>query len=366
MDTINKLNLSVKTYVILDELCSIINTKGINDGLPWIDDNGIKQLHIAGSDMTVERLRLIYYYNKSNNIDFRSEFLDVLSLDQYYTVFDILHYNHYGSTPEEIVNRHPILYAYNTYLLDLNPNIYKMINDNITESVILLKLQENKNSASLPGEIKIALAKAIYQNLSVKYNNNDTILQVLTKLNITNKQSVILALAKTMNKLILFITPNHDYLSEESLALLGNTTLKALNENLFNIRYYKNLHYLRNADIHLSHSNAFILLNILYRRYDVLGNNTNKTIDAIGKGILYPNLKDKDKGKGKGKDDILLGEILTSDLKLINCSNVAELIKHIRTLIKKNHPKISYNILTTKITKYTSIKDVSNMLIFGI
>ena len=124
-----------------------------------------------------------------------------------------------------------------------------------------------------------------------------------------------------------------------------------------NIRYYKDLHYLRHANINMSHGNAFILLHILYRKYDVLGDKINKTLGTINP-TNYSNYE--------AKDNLLLDEVLTSDLKLIKCENAVELVKHIRTLIKKNHQNVPYNILTTKITKYTKIKDISKMLIFGV
>lgn len=346
VDVINSLKLSVATYLIVQELCLIINDKGIRNGLPWIDENAMTPLQLSG--MTVEKLQSIYNYNKSINNDFRTEFIEILSPDQYYTLFDILHYNHYHSTLEEIINRHPLLYAHKSSILDLNQDINVLLHNkkvNFKEGAIL-----NNLSKDLSQDIKVALAKAIYQNLCVEYDDNDTILKVFDKLNIINKHSVLFALSRTMNKLTLFITPNHDYSTEESLILLGNTTIKSLNENLFNIRYYKDLHYLRNANIGMSHGNAFILLNILYKRYDVLGDKINKTLDNIG-----PN-----------KDNLLLDEILSSDLKITNHENVNETVKHIKTLIKRNHSKVPYNILLAKVTKYTQIKDVSKMLLFGI
>jgi hypothetical protein len=314
---VNRLKLTVAADAIYSVIYNIIYDYGVRNGLPWTDK--FANLHL----MTKERLQTIVRYNKDVPVDFREFILGILSVDQYYTLYDILNYGSYNSSIEQIIHRHPLLYAYKRYIHVNDKNRYTMTYQNI--------LDELKDvNDTIPIE---ELAKAIYQNICITYNKTDKLVEVLDKLSIVDKDVTMIAIAKGLNKLLLYISPNYD------LNSLYDIDLKTINNLLFSVKYYKCLAYLKdnlNVDVNKVH----ILLNILYRRSNVLNE------IAV-------------------KDDTSLEIILRSALGLDKYTVINDIIKHIRTIIKISHPNTSYDLLLVRVTQQSKLGIVAEMLLFG-
>lgn len=322
IDIIDDLQLSSNKDIILNIICDIINERR-----KLIDDFKLKQIYL--STFTKQHIQYIYNYNE--NIDFKDEFT-MLSLDIYYTFYDIIHYNNYHSDLIDIVNRHPLLYSYKNIILNMNLNLNTNIKLKLSRNDINNKLN---NIDYLSDDIKYILINTLYQNLCIEYKDDDTINIILDKLELNNHDQIIYALNNTLNKYIIYLSPNYKY-------NINNTTIYTINNIITNLAYYRNYNYLKK----ISAEEANILLLILYKKYDLLDYDLINKLNILLKLNTLKNI-----------DEIRFEQLENVIIYNIN-------IKNIKTIIKKNHTKLPYNMLTN-ITNKSNMKEISNMVLFG-
>lgn len=392
-------------------LCNIINSYGLVNNLPWIDNNELKPLILLG--LTKERVQQIYKFDKNQIFDFKPDFSTVSNY-QYYDFIDIIRYNKYNSSLLHIINRHPILNSFQLEITNFiqekikNNNLNKQVNDVLnmskSEAIELLKVDLNyfKNKFSLPPNYdreKLNIIYSIYFTLFQSYDNNLTINDLTNNENFINSKNNILdSLAKSLNKLTLFITCNYNYIDPVNKNNLNNASILQLNNIINNIKFYSDLSYLRtnfyeeddNGNPIINNGNKTDimpwdqikeLLNIFYENYSVLNQNTITVLyqiiydmrkqDNFNDEFITNNLAKveyiKHNCPGLLFDAFLLSLPSKDDSnKKFKCTNVPTVIKYIRTLIKRGSSEASSNLIINKITRYSKIKDISNALIFGI
>lgn len=394
-----------KTYLAVAD---IINEGGINKGLPWLDNNAINVINLAA--MKKERLRDIYRFDPNDDVDFRTIFGKVSN--NYYIncdFIDIIRFNRFNSSINLIINRHPILNAYKQQILNLlkeklidkygnnvsNENYFNLSKKDFSQHVTLsLESIINKIVPNKGDEIyKQAISNSIYNTIFVNYDKNMSVNNLLNNAIFSNdKINLSNGLINVLNNFTLYVSPNHDYSDQLNKENLLNGSLEQLNNILFNIRFYKDLSYMRNnlwqetktGDILMENSNkvpiltrsqTIDILNIFYQNYDGIMEPSIISISNIvhkireqNEGNIVPltnNLNDRLNYIIQYSQYLMFDEIFTSS-NIVECNNIPIILKHVRTLIKKNYPDTPYDLIMYRINRYSKIKDISEALIFGL
>lgn len=374
-----------KTYMAM---CDIINNRGIYNNLPWFGSNALSIPNLK--IITKDRLKYIYNFNGTINVDFISEF-DKLTNNYYIScdIADILRYNKFYAFIDNIIKRHPVLNAYSNKLYELfgdvkNKTKIELINLNIDVDQKLNNLVPNDGDVNFMDLIK----KSIKNTLFTLYENGLTINQLFDLPQFTHdKNNFINALVKIINDFTLFITPNYDYNDNVNKDNLLNGTIGRLNDTILNIRYNRDLNYLRNNLWVKDKDDKFVLtdgkktqiiedfvivdiMNILYKYYMNIplvsqDSISNLILKIKNKQIVFPSYDNRLAYIINNINDIMLDEILTSD-GIIKCEYIDSLIKHFKALIMLNHLNIPYDVVNHKITKYIKIGVLSDILFYGI
>jgi hypothetical protein len=376
-----------KTYLAI---CDIINNYGIYNNLPWFGNNvlTINNLKI----MTKERLQQIYKFNPNNSINFIT-FFDKLSNNYYLScdIVDIIKFNKFYTTLDQIIVRHPVLNAYQTKIYEIYGNEIKsmtkleFIKSGNYDANNLSKLFPNNGDESFIDLIK----QSIINTLFTTYDNDMTIDKLFNLSQfVHDKNNFTNALISSLNEITLNITPNYDYSDETNKSNLLSGTIGRINETILNIRYNKDLNYLRNNLWETDENNKPIIvdskkvplvqdsvmvdiLNILYKYYINIPDVSKDSIATIIKNIkneniTFPSLDDELNYIINNINDLMLDQMLSSSNTIINCNNISHFMQHIRALIKVNHNDIPYNIINNNVNKYIKIGTLSKMLFFGI
>jgi hypothetical protein len=374
-----------KTYLAL---CDIINNRGIYNNLPWFGNNAMSIPNVKV--ITKNRLKYIYNFNAMNNIDFIGEF-DKYSNNYYIScdIADIIRYNKFYCNINCIIKRHPVLNAYSNKLYDIFGNIQNktksdLINLNVNVDEKLTNLTPNDGDNNFMDLIK----KSIKNTLFTTYDNNLTINQLfdLPQFN-HDKNNFIGALINIMNDLTLFITPNYDYNDEFNKDNLLNGTIGRLNETILNIRYNRDLNYLRNNLWVKDKDDKIIIvngkkvpiiddvvmvniMNILYKYYVNISlvsqdSISNMILNIKNQKIVFPSFDDRLAYIIQNINDIMLDEMLSLE-GIIDCKYINSLIKHFRALITLNHQNIPNDMVNYKVNKYMKIGELSDILFYGI
>lgn len=214
----------------IDEMISLINSKIISEQLLWnkVDAHDLR-------DMSKHKLHAMIDFNVDDIFDFKTDCLQYMSVDQYYTLYDILYYCNHRSH-SHIINRHPFLFSYaaNTILL-----------------------QDERRD-----DIHTAIIKSIDQNLNNKYLLTISMNELYATLEIDI--GAIHALTNMLNNLTLFSDPLINYTYEE----ICDTDLKHINSLIMNMNYDKNI-LLMMHKCKLSKNQCVIIMDALYKRTDI-------------------------------------------------------------------------------------------------
>ena len=370
-----------KTYLAL---CDIINNRGIYNNLPWFGNNALTVINLKA--MTKERVKYIYNFTDVKTVNFVNEFNN-LSQNFYLSsdIVDILKYNKFYTTINKIIKRHPVLNVYESKLYQLfgdigNKTKRELIMLNIDVDQILNNLTPNQGDENFINLIK----QCIKNTLFTEYENNLTITQLfeLPQFN-HDKNNYIKALVKIMNDLTLFITPNYDYIDVVNTDNLLNSTIGRLNDTILNIRFNRDLNYIRNhlfvtdndgKKISVMQDVSMVdVMNILYRYYINIQADSQYSLSVLISGIKnddikFPSNDDRLAYIINNINDIMLDQILTYDEKnsIIKHEHVDDLVNIIQTLIKMNNENIPYDIIKKHVDRYTKISVLSDMLFYGI
>jgi hypothetical protein len=376
-----------KTYLAI---CDIINNHGIYNNLPWFGNNVLTINNLK--TITKERLQKIYTFNPNNSIDFISHF-NKLSNNYYLScdIVDIIRFNKFYTTVDQIIMRHPVLNSYQTKIYEIygdeinNMTKLEFIKSEKYDPNNLSKLFPNNGDESFINLIK----ESIINILFTTYDNNMTINQLLNLSQFShNKNNFINALIASLNEITLNITPNYDYEDETNKLNLLDGTIGRINETILNIRFNKDLNYLRNnlwvtdendkpiivdsKKVPLVQDSVVVdILNILYKYYINISDVSKDSIATIIKTIKNDNITfssydDKLNYIINNINDLMLDQMLTTSTVIIDCNNISHFMQHIRALIKVNHNDIPYDIINNTVNKYIKIGSLSKMLFFGI
>lgn len=395
-----------KTYLAV---ANIINQGGIVKGLPWLDNNALTPLNL--SFLKKEHVRDILKFDPNDDVDFKSVFGKVSK--NYYIncdFIDTIRFYKFDSSINLIINRHPVLNAYKQQILNIlrdklidkfgnnvtNDNYFNLskkdFNQHITVSLesIINKIVPNKGDEIY----KVAIARSIYQILFVQHEINMSINDLLKTNHFKDdSDNLVNGLVLLLNNFTLYISPNHDYSDNANKETLLNGTIEQLNNILFNIRFYKDLSYMKNnlweeSRTNLSNlsnlsnhipiltvSQTIDILNILYENHSGILDSSIISISNIIYAVRKQNeynieplsndIKERLKYIKMYSPNMMFDEIITTG-NITTCYNIPIIIKHIRTLIKKNYPDTPYDLIMYKISRYSKIKDISEALIFGL